>query len=488
LEKEGIINVRERILKGTMVRLRPVIMTAAVASFGFLPMALSNSAGAEVQRPLATVVIGGLITATILTLVVLPVLYSFVAEWQAKRLKTKTIPMILLIVIGLLGFGNINAQPSPVNLNEAIEIALKNHPAIQAAELKVQAQQTLRKTGFELPGTEFYYEGEAFGKNSPGIEHAFGISQSVAHPRVFKSKNALQEELIKLSSADKAIVAKNLKKEVTATYYDLLAARQKARLYTFLDSLYLDFSELADLRYQTGETNLLEKVSVENKYRNIELQQEQAILQISREQRRLQLLLNMDQAIEIQESPLKRMVLDTLDLNISNHPLLVFHDQLKAVTLAEKEVEKTQLLPEFSASYASQVIDGAGGYSAVGLGVGIPLFRKSQRKRIEAAQVRQLIVESEYEVRHLEMESMLSDYLLQLQNIEKALTFYEQEGQQLASELLRTAPLNYSAGEIGYIEYMQVLQEVLDLRIAYLDNLQRYNASAIELNYLIGKE
>ena len=77
LEKEGITDIKERVLKGLHTRLRPVIMTAAVASFGFLPMALSTSAGAEVQKPLATVVIGGLITATLLTLVVLPVFYIY---------------------------------------------------------------------------------------------------------------------------------------------------------------------------------------------------------------------------------------------------------------------------------------------------------------------------------------------------------------------------------------------------------------------------
>jgi cobalt-zinc-cadmium resistance protein CzcA len=79
LRKEGLTNLRELILKGTSTRLRPVIMTATVASLGFLPMALSHGSGAEVQKPLATVVIGGLISATLLTLIVLPVLY-FVVE------------------------------------------------------------------------------------------------------------------------------------------------------------------------------------------------------------------------------------------------------------------------------------------------------------------------------------------------------------------------------------------------------------------------
>jgi len=84
-EKEGITDIKERIIRGCMVRLRPVLMTALVASLGFLPMALSRGDGAEVQRPLATVVIGGLLTATVLTLFVLPSIYKIFT----KREKVK---------------------------------------------------------------------------------------------------------------------------------------------------------------------------------------------------------------------------------------------------------------------------------------------------------------------------------------------------------------------------------------------------------------
>jgi cobalt-zinc-cadmium resistance protein CzcA len=69
--------VPEAVLRGALTRLRPVLMTAAVASIGFIPMAVSRGAGAEVQKPLATVVIGGLITSTLLTLFVLPTLYGW---------------------------------------------------------------------------------------------------------------------------------------------------------------------------------------------------------------------------------------------------------------------------------------------------------------------------------------------------------------------------------------------------------------------------
>lgn len=84
LKEQGVKNIRERVLKGTKMRLRPVLLTASAAALGFFPMAFSTSAGAEVQRPLATVVIGGLITATLLTLIVLPVLYTLFTKEAEK--------------------------------------------------------------------------------------------------------------------------------------------------------------------------------------------------------------------------------------------------------------------------------------------------------------------------------------------------------------------------------------------------------------------
>jgi len=75
----------DAVREGATIRLRPVLMTALVASVGFIPMAISTGAGAEVQRPLATVVIGGLVTSTLLTLLVLPTLFSWVETMSMKK-------------------------------------------------------------------------------------------------------------------------------------------------------------------------------------------------------------------------------------------------------------------------------------------------------------------------------------------------------------------------------------------------------------------
>lgn len=79
------LSVRETVLCGTTLRLRPVLMTASVAILGLVPMLLSRGVGAETQRPLATVVVGGLITSTLLTRVLLPVLYDWMEQRAARR-------------------------------------------------------------------------------------------------------------------------------------------------------------------------------------------------------------------------------------------------------------------------------------------------------------------------------------------------------------------------------------------------------------------
>ena len=95
LEKQGK-PLQEAIIEGALTRLRPVLMTALVASLGFVPMALNTGAGAEVQRPLATVVIGGIISSTILTLLVLPALYKWFPSRFSIRRKNKTQPQLTL--------------------------------------------------------------------------------------------------------------------------------------------------------------------------------------------------------------------------------------------------------------------------------------------------------------------------------------------------------------------------------------------------------
>jgi heavy metal efflux system protein len=103
--REGGRSVREAVMEGSLTRLRPVLMTALVASFGFVPMAIATGTGAEVQRPLATVVIGGILSSTFLTLIVLPVLYA----WLEREGET----------------AGRRAEPSETKLQSAFRVTLR---------------------------------------------------------------------------------------------------------------------------------------------------------------------------------------------------------------------------------------------------------------------------------------------------------------------------------------------------------------------------
>ena len=154
LKAEGEDNLLERIEKGTKIRFRPVIMTALVASLGFLPMAFSGAPGAEVQRPLATVVIGGLITSTFLTLVILPILYFFVE--RRKNTQGGKIGVLVFLLFGFMG--NTFAQYTPIDLEEAIALVKANHPLTKKAQWKTTQYKALSEgTNLAQPTRSQYF-------------------------------------------------------------------------------------------------------------------------------------------------------------------------------------------------------------------------------------------------------------------------------------------------------------------------------------------
>lgn len=128
-------------IDGCMLRLRPVIMTALVASLGFMPMALSTGDGAEVQRPLATVVIGGLVTATILTLVVLPSIYKTFTKKKKQTYDKNKIVYIRRTVYGIRLHVRTNESWS---LQQCIDLALDNSLYMRNGQIAVGKLKTCR--------------------------------------------------------------------------------------------------------------------------------------------------------------------------------------------------------------------------------------------------------------------------------------------------------------------------------------------------------
>lgn len=495
LKKEGRTNINRRILEGVKVRLRPVVMTASVASLGFLPMAISATAGAEVQRPLATVVIGGLITSTILTLIVLPVLYSiFMQKKKIKKRKGSQNSisfMFLLIAICLLLIGTglpaiSNAQqpaqqPLQLTIHEAISLALKNNQSVKSAEYFVQQQQALKKTAVDLNKTSFQYnfDNTAFNGNQ-----SIGVQQSFSLPVVYNRNGRLLNEQVILSEKSLNISKADLVRNVKIAYYQFIYGEEYLKVLIYQDSIYKNFVSAANSRYKNGETNYLEKVTADATYQQIILQRKQTEADIIVYGQELQKWLYTTTPVEPATDQLEKLSPSFfLDTSISKNPFLNYYQQNIHVAAANLALTKSRALPDLSLGVSKLIGNSGFGF---GVGVGIPLWLKPFRARSEAAKIGVKIAEADYTN---VLDTTKAAYSQQLQQYEKwneQLNYYETAGLKQADEIIQNAESNYKYGSISYIDYIQNLTQAFNIKLQYLNALNQYNQSIININYLLG--
>ncbi|MBI2281520.1 MAG: CusA/CzcA family heavy metal efflux RND transporter [Bacteroidetes bacterium] len=488
LKDEGVKDIYERVRKGTKTRLRPVIMTAAVAALGFLPMAISSSAGAEVQKPLATVVIGGLITATLLTLLVLPVLYIlFSGKKKIKPMNTTTTIIILLFASFIISQKTFAQGNKPITIEEAISTALQNNPQIKSSTLEVEQQHVLKKTAFDLPKTNVsIINGQS---NSEINDTYIGVTQDIYFPTVYIQQSKVQKQNILLSEKKLAVSKNELIRNVKSAYYQLSFGKEKLKLLTYQDSIYKKFSDVAELKYKTGETSYLEKLAAQSKYQEIQIYRKQAEADIKIWQQELEKLLNAKQAISIADNKLEKQVLSisTDSSAMEQNPLLAFYNQKISLASSQLSLEKNKFLPDFSLGYFNQSIDNVKGFQGLQFGIGIPIFFWGQQGRVQSAKIQTQIAQNEYENEQNNLKTLFNQQLQNYQKFQDLFNYYESIGMEQADEMLKVSHLAYAKGEIGYVEYIQHLTQAILIKSEYLNSLNQFNQTVININYLTGK-
>lgn len=497
LQKEGVADIYERVKKGTQVRLRPVIMTAAVASLGFLPMALSNGAGAEVQKPLATVVIGGLISATLLTLIVLPVLYVLFSGSRKLKPSLPSAYVLLLALAVFFGTGKANAQNTQaLSIDDCIKIAIENNSEIKIATLETQQFKALQKTAFNIEKTNVILTQDP--TSGGNTDNSWGVSQRFEFPTVYTAQNKLAKAETKLSEHSASVKRNYLIREVKIIYYTQLYLIERLRILQTQDSLYSNFSRIADVRFTTGESSNLEKIAASNRYREIQLQKQQAEVEARINNKKLQQLLNVNYTINVAETKLPKLT-ETFSPDSSafaSYPLINFYKQQVTVQSFKARVEKNKFLPDLFGSYYHQYLltsfnpanierNYFPGTRIAGfeLGVSIPLFFKAQQGRVQHAQLGGQIAQEQLKQAELQLQI---EYYANYQNylrLSDAINYYESTGLQQSQELLRTSQVAYTNGEIGYVEFIQNTSLASETQLRYFELLNQYNESVITLTH-----
>ena len=499
LEKDGITDIIQRIKEGTKIRLRPVLMTATVASLGFLPMALSHGAGAEVQKPLATVVIGGLLTATFLTLFVLPLLYVMFSKIRKPKSKVSA---TAILVFALLSFNTTNAQTAKtISADDAISTALKNNLEIQSQQLNVQSSTTLKKSVFELPKTNVSFQ---FGQyNSINQDKAFQVSQSIPFPTYFTAKSDLYKAELQSSELQKQATASEIKAQVQYWFYQLQYLQTTKKQLQSLDSLYNDFVSAAALRYKTGETNLLEKTTAETKRGQLSQLLKQNETDFATAYNSLKTLMNTseDFTITVNDNWQPLVLISSFDTTLlANNPSLKVLYQQAIIAEQNKKLETASTLPDFNVGYFNQSLigvqsingadvnfDGSKRFQGFNVGIIIPITFFSNASKIKSLDYKQQALQKEADNGKLILQNQLQNAFQQYnQNLSKY-NYYKSTALPYAEIIISTAKVGFRSGDIGYIEYLQALQTATDVQLSYLQSVNQINQSIININFLTNK-
>lgn len=498
LRKDGLTNTSDIVLQGTRIRLRPVLMTASVASLGFLPMALATSAGAEVQRPLATVVIGGLITSTILTLIVLPCLYVYFEKIKTHRMKMKTASIVLLFLTAAI---STNAQDAePFTLEKSIREALKNNGLVKAADLERQYQEQLRASSGYIGKTDFGLTLGQFNSYQWG-DNNFTVSQNIQNPRVFTSRKALGNALIASAGAQKNMTANELTRKVKEVYYTILFLREKERLLKQQDSIYTGFLRAADLRLKAGETRLLEKATAETQLNEVRNAMQQNSAGIRSNLYIMQQLLAVETPVNIREDSLAERTLTLPDDTTltSENPFLHFLRLQMEVSQKERDMIASERLPDFKLGYFNQTLIGnpvdGGGVKLAGsgdrfmgfnAGISISIFNKPVKAKIRAAEIKEDIVETQYAYNQRllisEWKQASETYRKNRNNVD----YYRKSALPNAELMLYHARRSYQEGDADYAEYLLAVRMAIQIKESYLISLNELNQTVVLLEYMAG--
>ena len=494
LKNETTMDMKEVVLAGTSARLRPVLMTAAVASLGFLPMALSTSSGAEVQRPLATVVIGGLISATLLTLLVLPVLYV----WFEKRKSAASKVYLPLILIGLIfSLSTVAQNKVSLSLDSVIKLAEKNELGLKIAGKQVDYFSTLKSIKAELPQSTIGLE---YGNiNSAFNDTRFFFNQSFQLPKVYIRQQNYQLTSYNFASAEREYKRAELNRNIRKLYFKLQDLYRKSIVLNELSDYFQEWKRISMLQAELGEL----QISAMNLIKVQTSQTEMQLLELNMEEENIQFelkgLLQIDYYISPTSdsavvSPMNQ-VLKTINLQ---HPLIQIADALVVQKKAMTEIERSKLSPMINLGYSNlsikgwQTSDGISQkyyspqdrFGIYQLNIGIPIISGAIRSRIKASKINEEVALIEKELQISRLNTDLQKLNTSYNQMMKSKSYYEAEGLKIAADNMDQATLRLKAGDIPFSEWLLLINQSVQIKTSYLEIVHKLNLLTADYIYL----
>ena len=463
--------------KGCPHLLRPVFLTGLVASLGFVPMAIAKSAGAEVQRPLATVVIGGLIVSTILTLIIIPVFYRLVnssAAWKRQRWLKRLLPFLLFL--GILF--PTHAQQT-VSLEEAVTIALENHPRLKTATASIERSRASRGESWEVSPTTFNYSwGQINGETRN--DNQMEITQSLGSLLTPFYKNALVNRQVTTGEYYRDLVKKEITAEVKRAWAYYQYAFHLCALYKEQIEWAGRLRKASQLRYEQGDITLLERNMSSTLVADLQTRLSQAEEELQLATRRFSwtcysdsLLLPMDTTLVLFPARVAEIAPSDIHLNYFRSVA----DEKKAML----RIERSRFFPELSVGYVRQKIAPLSGLDSWMVGISFPVLFFPQHSRVRQAKIDSYIARTEAESNIRQLNNKVEELSVALRKEGEHIRYYTTGALPEADALLKSATVQFKESETDITQFVQSLNAAREIRRGYIEAVYAYNISALEL-------
>jgi len=486
LKEEGVTDIDKRIKLGTKRRIRPILLTALTDMLGFLPMALSTSSGAEVQQPLATVVIGGLLTSTLLTLFVIPILYKWMEKMEENKRTVKVPKQAIATVLLLFGFGIAQAQQT-VTMDEAVTMAMGQYPTIEAAELGIAKAKALKGTAWDLGKTQLFTGADEVGNNNNPTYTTIGIGQSNIDVFGISSKSKLNKAVVKVAESNAELTKLQLKKRVKESWIKSYVSKKLYLSYLEIDSVYSSLNKALDLRYDTEMISKLEHSITTNEGNIIQLKTTQAYTNYQIALQELNMWLVTDKLIDVDDIDLDTFgaTVTTTEVELNNHPLQMYWDNQLTEATAQKKVANSQFLPKLSGQYGFQKIGDQSGFNSYQVGIQIPLVFMKTKAKAKAAKINEQLIAQENKANAIQLSNNYNNLLNQLLQTQANWNYYKNKALPLAVEQRNGAVLMYKEGAIDYLSFLQNMKSAIELEVKTWRVLEEYMSNKIELEYFL---
>ncbi len=462
--------------------LRPVFLTGLVASLGFVPMAIATSAGAEVQRPLATVVIGGLIVSTVLTLLIIPVFYHIVNSTvmlrTGKLKKWFGLGLLACLAAGIPSGVHAQEAPQSISLNQALEMAVQHSPRLQMADTDLARIRATRGEVFEATPTEFSYSwGQLNGVQRKDKELA--VTQSVGSLLTPFYKNALVNKQVQTGNLYKQLVEKEVKAEVKRAWAYYLYAWNLKDMYKQQSTLADKMQKAGEVRYKQGDISLLEKSMITTVASDMRHKLYQADEELKLAASRLQWICYADFPIAPDDNSIQLypVSIDTVSLSEIHLDYLQSQVHEKRALL---NIERSRFFPELSVGYVRQNILPDKGLNSWMIGVSFPIWFLPQRSKIRQARFEMNKAQTQAEAQTRELNLKVSELRASIRRYAESIRFYTTSALTEADNLMKTADAQFRESESDITQYVQSLNAALEIKKGYIEAVYQYNLAALE--------